>query len=102
MNLDENIFRRIFDHLNEYTVYFIFRNVNKRIKDYVDKYLKTETSLGRMAGPFPTSPFSVPIHVSPTNTVPKDESDERRIIADLSWPLGSLVNDNISSDTYLG
>ena len=70
--------------------------------DHVNKYLKTETSLGRMAGPFPANPFSVPIHVSPMNTVPKDESDERRIIADLSWPLGSSVNDNISSDTYLG
>ena len=36
------------------------------------------------------------------NTVPKNESEERRIIADLSWPLGASVNDSISSDTYLG
>ena len=78
---------------------------HKGARDYprhVDEYLHTETGLLRMAGPFPVNPFSVPIHVSPMNTVPKDEEDERRIIADLSWPLGASVNDKISKDSYLG
>ena len=78
---------------------------HKGARDYpthVDEYLRNETGLSRMAGPFPVNPISVPLHLSPMNTVPKNESDERRIIADLSWPLGASVNDNISSDTYLG
>ena len=40
--------------------------------------------------------------VSPINTVPKASLDERRVIVDLSWPLGGSVNDGISKDTYLG
>ena len=37
----------------------------------------------------------------PLNSVPKGES-ERWIIADLSWPVGSSVNDGIPSKHYLG
>ena len=69
---------------------------------HVDKYLHGETSRQRMAGPFTGNPLSVDLHYSPINTVPKDESEERRIIVDLSWPLGESVNDSISKDTYLG
>ena len=36
------------------------------------------------------------------NTVPKASQDERRVIVDLSWPLGSSVNEGISKDVYLG
>ena len=64
---------------------------HKGARDYpahVDQYLQTETGLGRMAGPFADEPLSVPLHVSPINSVPKDNADERRIIADLSWPHG--------------
>ena len=39
--------------------------------------------------------------LSPPNSVPKGES-ERRIIVDLSWPIGSSVNDGIPSKQYLG
>ena len=40
--------------------------------------------------------------MSPLNTVPKSDSDSRRVIVDLSWPVGSSVNDGIDSDIYLG
>ena len=78
---------------------------HKGARDYpthVENYLSSETALGRMAGPFTSNPLSVDLHVSPMNTVPKDEADERRIIVDLSWPLGASVNSSISKDFYLG
>ena len=69
--------------------------------NYISTYLDNEVSLHRLAGPFQSNPFSVPIHVSPLNTVPKD-GNERRVIADLSWPHGTSINDHISSTEYLG
>lgn len=69
---------------------------------FIDKYLQRECDAERIAGPFRKNPFSVPLIVSPLNTVPKDSVDERRVIVDLSWPSGLSVNDGISKDSYLG
>ena len=66
----------------------------------VSRYVRKEIDLGRLAGPFDGNPLSVHLHTSPLNTVPKDES-ERRVISDLSWPIGSSVNDFISKTVYL-
>ena len=68
---------------------------------YVSAYLSRECSVGRMAGPFPSNPFPVPLMVSPLNTVPKDNPHDRRVIVDLSWPPGACVNDGISKEFYL-
>ena len=92
------------DVQGEVPVNSVFR-AHKGARDYprhVETYLSSETSLGRMAGPFESNPLSANLHVSPMNTVPKDEADERRTIVDLSWPLGASVNDAISKDSYLG
>ena len=67
----------------------------------VSQYLFSECSSGRIAGPFVTAPM-VDFMVSPLNTVPKSGSSERRILVDLSWPLGSSVNDGIVKGTFLG
>ena len=40
--------------------------------------------------------------VSPLNTLEKRDSEERKVIVDLSWPCGHSVNDSIPSDFYLG
>ena len=40
--------------------------------------------------------------VSPLNTTEKRDSDERRVIMDLSFPPGGSVNDRIPKDSYLG
>ena len=69
---------------------------------FIDKYFKRECTAGRVAGPFRYNPLSVPLVVSPMNSVPKDSADERRVIVDLSWPSGASVNDGISKDVYLG
>ena len=70
--------------------------------DFVNGYLSKEVNKSRIAGPFNENPLSVPIMVSPLNTVPKASSSERRVIVDLSWPLkkGS-VNSGISKEYYL-
>ena len=69
---------------------------------FIDKYLEKETSAHRIVGPFKQNPLSVPLIVSPMNTVPKSSEDERRVIVDLSWPHGASVNDGISKNIYLG
>ena len=70
--------------------------------DMVCDYLAKELRLGRVAGPFPHLPFPDGYVLSPLNTVAKRDSDERRVILDLSWPCGSSVNDGIPSDSFLG
>lgn len=70
--------------------------------EHVNAYLTQEISLGRVAGPFDDVPFTDGFVVSPLNTVPKRDSDERRVIVDLSWPCGTSVNDGIPSDSFLG
>ena len=81
------------------------RRNHKGARDYpefVDKYLCTEVGKSRIVGPFKSNPLSVAIMVSPLNSVPKRSSDERRVIVDLSWPLGQgSVNSGISKEFYL-
>lgn len=68
----------------------------------VDSYLSSEIKLGSVCGPFARNPFSGDVALSPSNSVPKPDSDEHRFILDLSWPSGSSVNDGISKHFYLG
>ena len=68
----------------------------------VQDYLSSEISLGRVAGSFNAPPFPDGFVVSPLNTVAKRDSQERRVIVDLSWPCGSSVNDGIPSGSFLG
>ena len=39
--------------------------------------------------------------MSPLNSVPKPDTTERQIILDLSWPVGSSVNDGIPTGLCL-
>jgi len=68
------------------------------INDYINKELSEELLLG----PFHGNPLSVPVSISPLNTVPKKVPTDRRVIADFSYPEGSAVNDGICKNTYLG
>ena len=54
-----------------------------------------------MAEPFAAPPFHDGFLVSPLNTVVKRDSNERRVIVDLSWPCGSLVYDGIPFGYFL-
>ena len=68
----------------------------------VQEYISSEISLGRVAEPFADPPFHDGFVVSPLNTVAKRDSNERRVIVDLSWQCGSSVNDRIPSGYFLG
>ena len=67
----------------------------------IQSYLESEISRGTVLGPFNNNPFETKLFLSPLNTVPKHDTNERRIILDLSFPKGRAVNDFISKDEYL-
>jgi hypothetical protein len=68
----------------------------------VNHYLNKEASTSCVIGPFRKNPFNTSIKISPLNTVPKKDTDEQRIILDLSMPKGQAVNDFVDKDWYLG
>ena len=71
--------------------------------DHVDAYIDKELCLNATMGPFKDIPFTnMPVAISPLSTREKRDSDERRIIMDCSWPIGSSLNDGISKYEYLG
>ncbi|CAC5384008.1 unnamed protein product [Mytilus coruscus] len=68
----------------------------------IDKYIKKEVGYGAVLGPFASNPFNDHLVISPLNSVPKANSEERRVIMDLSFPKGKSVNDGIDKNVYLG
>ena len=54
-----------------------------------------------LLGPFFTNPFPDRAASSPVNSVPKQDSDEKRVILNMSFPSGHSVNDGINKDCYL-
>ena len=70
--------------------------------EVIENYIDTELRLGATMGPFTIPPFIDRIGISPLSTRPKKESAKRRIIMDLSFPMGRSVNDGIDKNTYNG
>ena len=68
----------------------------------ITNYLEKKKSNFSIIGPFKSNPFTDPLIISPLNTVPKKDTEERRVILDLSFPRGCSINDFISKDRYLG
>ena len=66
------------------------------------KYIAKEQKYEAIMGPFEVIPFNSLVGISTLSTRPKKESEERRIILDLSFPPGYSVNDGIIKDNYLG
>ena len=66
----------------------------------IEAYLSEEGKHKAILGPFETNPI-VGGHSSTFMTRHKPNSDHRRIIIDLSWPLGVSVNAGIDKHTYL-
>ena len=63
-----------------------------RFPDSIEQFLEKEVRLQAMMGPFKDKPFVGWDRVNPLMTRPKRGSDERRVILDLSYPLGESVN----------
>jgi hypothetical protein len=70
--------------------------------EHTADYIQKELSYNALVGPFERNPFSVPLSTAPLSSVPKKDSTVRRTIMDLSFPLGTSVNDGIPNDTYMG
>ena len=68
----------------------------------LQKYIAKEQKYGAVMGPFNKIPFATNIGILPLSTRPKKGSEDRRIILDLSFPVGKAVNDGIPKDAYLG
>ena len=69
--------------------------------EHVAIYLRDEIENKAMLGPFTDPPIDN-LHISPFMTRDKSSSTNRRVIIDLSWPLGNSVNSGVGSDSYLG
>ena len=69
--------------------------------NHVHTYLKEEQDFGAIIGPFKEPPIEE-LQVSPFMTREKPDSCKRRVIIDLSYPIGASVNTWVDKDTYLG
>ena len=89
---------------NLVTITVLSKN-HKGAKDYaihVQKFINKELQFDAILGPFRENPFNCNVCISPLNTVQKKDSEERRIILDLSYPKDNSINDFVSKDFYLG
>ena len=69
--------------------------------DDVHQFIAKEVQLQATAGPFSVTPFSCNFMTLPLLMVPKKDSTSHCIVMDLSFPLGTSVNDEIPKDTFL-
>ena len=63
--------------------------------------MQEEMDFKAIIGPFPEHPCDNG-YISPFMTRDKPGSKHRRVIIDLSWPLGSSVNAGIDKASYMG
>ena len=70
--------------------------------DDINKFIAKGLASNSLIGPFDSNPFDCAICVSPLGTVEKDDSTERRVILNMSWPPDSSVNDFIPEKEFLG
>ena len=70
-----------------------------RFKEAVAGFLQTETLEGAILGPFNYPPIHN-LHCSPLLTRPKGPG-KRRVIVNMSWPIGYSVNDHVQTNSYL-
>ena len=70
--------------------------------EHLDKYIAKEAQYQAVMGPYNKIPFADNTGILPLSTRPKEGSSDRRIILDLSFPIGGAVNDGIPKDSYMG
>jgi hypothetical protein len=75
---------------------YVSRNMKSALDHphIVDAYIAKELCVGRIFGPFESSPFPNS-RCSPIGVVPKKVPGKFRLIMDLSYPSGSYVNDAV-------
>jgi hypothetical protein len=70
--------------------------------NHIDSHIDTELRHSALLGPFSHPPFQQWSHSSPLMTRPQKGSANRRVITDLSWPIGASVNSSVPRDEYQG
>ena len=69
----------------------------------VDDYLQKELIRKSIIGPFDSNPFGRSARISPIDAIPKKNTDDLRIILNLSYPPNEqALNEAVDKDTYLG
>ena len=74
----------------------------EKYPEHVKTYFHNEKQHGAIFGPYSEPPSGTNTHTSPFMSREKPDSDNRRIIIDLSWPIGASVNKFIAKEVYLG
>lgn len=69
---------------------------------HVKKFINTELAYDALVGPFKHTPFVPWCRTSPMMTRDKKDSEEKRIIVDLSYPKDHSVNDALDPANHLG
>ena len=69
---------------------------------FLRSYVHEELVHRSICGPFTSNPFDTDCVISPLLCVPKRDSDELRVVHDLSFPEGFSVNNGIAKDSYMG
>ena len=72
-----------------------------KFSTHIDHYLETEQAHRAILGPYSEPPLQG-MHFSPMLTRPKQGSNKRRVIVDLSWPLDASINSAVAADSYMG
>ena len=68
----------------------------------ITKYIQKELGYGSIIGPFLKNPFGKDARFSPLDTRPKKDSDELRVIMNLSFPFeNGPVNQSINKEIYV-
>ena len=68
---------------------------------HVDKFIRTELEHKAIMGPFEHPLFTPWNRINPLMTRPKRDSQDRRVILDLSYPEGASVNAQIPCQSLL-
>lgn len=68
--------------------------------EVIQVYLDKELNLGSLCGPFNTNLLTNDLVISPIQIV-YSRSGKSRVVVNLSFPVGSSVNNGILKDTYL-
>lgn len=73
-----------------------------RFQKHVDNFVESELKYSALIGPFIEPPFEPWCQISPLLTRDKKDSENRRVIIDLSFPENHSVNDGIPKNIFEG
>lgn len=70
--------------------------------EHVDAYIQKELAEEAFLGPFAAHPFPISGHINPLMSRPKSNTNQRRIIVDLSYPPSAGINAKVYKGYVFG